>query len=80
VSEPSGGPAASFQHIVLLDPVSLVQWVNGLLPAQGDNASRPGDAPTLTMEPGSPANDVFPHICYKLVLYIYKYSKQPLTL
>ncbi len=48
-----GGPAASIQYTV-----SLVQWVNRMLPAQGSSGSRPGDAPTLTMELGSPGSDV----------------------
>jgi hypothetical protein len=30
------------------DTVSLVQWVNCLLPAQGGSGSLPGDAPTCT--------------------------------
>ncbi len=48
-----GGPAASIQSTV-----SLVQWVNHRLPAQGSSGSRPGDAPTMTMELGSPVSDV----------------------
>jgi hypothetical protein len=34
----------------------LVQWVNHMLPAQRGSDSRPGDAPTHTMEPGSVSN------------------------
>ncbi len=41
--------------------LSMVQWVNLLLPAQAGSDSRLGDAPTLTMEPGSPVGDVSPH-------------------
>ncbi len=38
--------------------VSLVQWVNHLLPSHGGSGFSPGDAPTLTMELGSPISDV----------------------
>jgi hypothetical protein len=37
--------------------VSLVQWVNRLLPATGGNGLRPGGAPTL-LELGSPVSIV----------------------
>ncbi len=40
----------------LLYTVSLVQWVNPLLPVLGGSSSHPGDAHTLTIEPGSPVN------------------------
>ncbi len=36
----------------------LVQRVNHLLPSQEGSSSRPRDAPTLTMELGSPVSDV----------------------
>ncbi len=42
-----GGPAITLQYTV-----SLVQWVNRLLPVWGVSGSRPGDAPILTMESG----------------------------
>jgi hypothetical protein len=42
-------PALPFHYTV-----SLVQWVNRLLPATGGSSSRPGDAPTL-LELGSPS-------------------------
>jgi hypothetical protein len=38
-----GGPAASLQYTV-----SLVNWVNRLLPTQGGSCSPLGDAPTLS--------------------------------
>jgi hypothetical protein len=46
-SENCGGPAISLHNTV-----SLVQWVNRLLPAQGVSGSRPGDEQAHTMEPG----------------------------
>jgi hypothetical protein len=36
---------------------SLVQWVHHLFPPKGGSSSHPGDAPTLTMEQGSPVSD-----------------------
>jgi hypothetical protein len=41
--------------------VSLVQLVNHLLLARRDSGSCPRDAPTLTMELGSPVSDVSLH-------------------
>jgi hypothetical protein len=44
---PCGGPAISHHNTV-----SLVQWVNCLLPIKGVCDSHPGDAPILIMELG----------------------------
>jgi hypothetical protein len=40
---------------------SNTQWVNHLLPVKGVSGSRPVDAPTLTMELGSPFSAVLLH-------------------
>jgi hypothetical protein len=51
--------------------VSLVQWINRLLPAQRGSGSRPGDSLTLTMGPSCPVLLQFHgrHLCLSLPVW-----------